>query len=71
MAETITVLVERCTMEIILEPFFSNTTLTKQKKLLRYVFQEPWRNLETINTLTAFLEQKQAEAKEKKQYEKW
>lgn len=64
MAETITVLVERCTMEIFLEPFFSNTTLTKQKQLLRYVFQEHWRNVETINILTAFLEQKQAEAKE-------
>lgn len=64
MAKTITVLVERCTMQIILEPFFANTTLTKQKQLLRYVFQEHWRNVETINILTAFLEQKQAEAKE-------
>lgn len=64
MAETIIVLVERCTMEIILEPFFTNTTLTKQKQLLRYVFQEPWRNTETINILTAFLDRKQAEAKE-------
>lgn len=44
--------------------FFATLLLHSKKKLLRYVFQEPWRNLETINTLTAFLEQKQAEAKE-------
>ncbi len=65
MNNQITVLVERCTMQINLDPFFSRTTpLAKQKKLLGYVFQEPWRNEETISTLGTYLPQKQAEAKE-------
>ena len=65
MNNQITVLVERCTMQINLDPFFNRTTpLAKQKKLLGYVFQEPWRNEETISTLGTYLPQKQAEAKE-------
>lgn len=52
-------------MQINLDPFFNRTTpLAKQKKLLWYVFQEPWRNEETISILGAYLPQKQAEAKE-------
>lgn len=52
-------------MQINLDPFFNRTTpLAKQKKLLGYVFQEPWRNEETISTLGTYLPQKQAEAKE-------
>ena len=65
MNNQITVLVERCTMQINLDPFFNRTTpLAKQKKLLGYVFQEPWRNEETISILGTYLPQKQAEAKE-------
>lgn len=64
MNNQITVLVERCTMQINLDPFFNRTTLAKQKKLLGYVFQEPWRNEETISTLGTYLPRKQAEAKE-------
>lgn len=65
MNNQITVLVERCTMQINLDPFFNRTTpLAKQKKLLGYVFQEPWRNEKTISTLGTYLPQKQAEAKE-------
>lgn len=51
-------------MQISLEPFFTQATPTKQKKLLGYVFHEPWRNGETISTLGTYLSQKQAEAKE-------
>lgn len=64
MNNQITVLVERCTMQINLDPFFTQATLAKQKKLLGYVFQEPWRNEETIRTLDAYLPQKQARAKD-------
>lgn len=64
MNEVITVLVERCTMQIRLDAFFTQTPLTKQKKLLGYVFKEPWRNEETISTLGTYLPQKQAQAKE-------
>lgn len=64
MNSQITVLVERCTMQINLDPFFTQATLAKQKKLLGYVFQEPWRNEETIRTLDAYLPQKQAQAKD-------
>lgn len=56
---------ESCTMQIKLEPFFSRTPpLVKSKKLLGYVFQEPWRNEEAVTTLDTYLSQKQAEAKE-------
>lgn len=55
-------------MQINLDPFFNRTTpLAKQKKLLGYVFQEPWRNEKTISTLGTYLPQKQAEAKEVKE----
>ena len=64
MSEDITVLVERCTMQIHLGAFFTQMPLVKIKKLLGYVFQEPWRNEETIRILGTYLPQKQAEAKE-------
>ena len=64
MSEDITVLVERCTMQIHLDAFFTQMPLVKIKKLLGYVFQEPWRNEETICILGTYLPQKQAEAKE-------
>ena len=64
MNNQITVLVERCTMQINIDPFFTQATLAKQKKLLGYVFQEPWRNEETIRILDAYLPQKQAQAKD-------
>ena len=64
MNNQITVLVERCTMQINLDPFFNRTTpLAKQKKLLGYVFQKPWRNEKTISILGTYLPQKQAGAK--------
>lgn len=64
MNNQITVLVDRCTMQINIDPFFTQATLAKQKKLLGYVFQEPWRNEETIRILDAYLPQKQAQAKD-------
>ena len=64
MSEDITVLVERCTMQIHLDAFFTQMPLVKIKKLLGYVFQEPWRDEETIRILGTYLPQKQAEAKE-------
>lgn len=65
MNRQITVLVQSCTMQIKLDQFFDRTTpLAQLKKFLGYVFQEFWRNEETINILGAYLPQKQAEAKE-------
>lgn len=63
MAETITVLVDRCTMQINLDPFFDNSTLANIRKLFRYVFQEPDRNTETIAALGRYLPAKVAETK--------
>lgn len=63
MNEPLTVLVERCTMQIYPDAFFSRPDISKAKKLLGYVFQEPWRNKETISTLGTYFPQKQAEAK--------
>lgn len=57
-------MVERCTMQIHLDAFFTQMPLVKIKKLLGYVFQEPWRNEKTIRILGTYLPQKQAEAKE-------
>lgn len=64
MREYITVLVDRCTMQIILEPFFANCTLEKVKKLFGYIFQEPWRNEDAISALLEFLPEKETEAKQ-------
>ncbi|NCB31427.1 MAG: hypothetical protein EOM66_08470 [Clostridia bacterium] len=63
MAEQVTVLVERCTMQIFLDPFFESSTQSNIKRMLRYVFQEPWRNEETIAVLGAYFPQKISEAK--------
>ena len=57
-------MVERCTMCIHLDAFFMQMPLAEIKKLLGYVFQEPWRNEETIRILNTYLPQQQAEAKE-------
>ena len=52
-------------MQIKLDQFFDHTTpLAQLKKFLGYVFQEFWRNEETISILGTYLPQKQAEAKE-------
>ncbi len=64
MNKDITVLVEQCTMQIHLDTFFKQMSLIKIKKLLGYVFYEPWRNEDTISTLNTYLPEKQAEAKE-------
>lgn len=63
MNNQITVLVERCTMQISLDPFFDSSTLANIRKLFRYVFQEPDRNTETITALGRYLPAKVAEAK--------
>lgn len=44
--------------------FLCRHRLLNKKKLLGYVFQEPWRNEETISILGTYLPQKQAQAKE-------
>lgn len=63
MSNQITVLVEHCTLQINLDPFFDRkTALTKQKQLLGYVFKEFWRNDEAIHALDTYLTQKKAEA---------
>ena len=51
-------------MCIHLDAFFMQMPLAEIKKLLGYVFQEPWRNEETIRILNTYLPQQQAEAKE-------
>ena len=65
MGDQITVLVGRCTIRINLDPFFNRTTpLTRQKKVLNFVFQEPQRNEGAISILDVYLPQKRAEADE-------
>lgn len=59
----LTVLVERCVMQINLDPFFDKSTLVNIRKLFRYIFQEPDRNTETIAALGGYLPAKVAEAK--------
>lgn len=59
----LTVLVERCVMQINPDPFFDHSTLVNCRKLLRYVFQEPDRNTETIASLGGYLPAKVAETK--------
>jgi hypothetical protein len=59
-----TILVERGVIQINPDTFFEKAPLTNIKKLLKLVFQEYWRNKETIVSLNAYLPQKQAEAKE-------
>lgn len=59
----LTVLVERCVMQINPDPFFDNSTLVNIRKLFRYVFQEPDRNTETIAALGGYLPAKVAETK--------
>lgn len=63
MVEIITIRVENCVFEISLEHFFDIATFTKQKQLLRYVLQEPWRNEATIARIDAFLPQMRNKAK--------
>ena len=64
MGNSLTVLVERCVMQINPDPFFDKSTLVNIRKLFRYVFQEPWRNTETIAALGEYLPAKVAETKE-------
>ena len=59
----LTVLVERCVIQINPDPFFDNSTLANIRKLFRYVFQEPDRNTETIAALGGYLPAKVAETK--------
>lgn len=59
----LTVLVERCVMQITPDPFFDNSTLANIRKLFRYVFQEPDRNTEAIAALGRYLPAKVAETK--------
>lgn len=59
----LTVLVERCVMQINLDPFFDKSSLANIRKLFRYVFQEPNRNMETIAALSGYLPAKVVETK--------
>lgn len=61
MNDQVTVLIQRCTMKINLDPFFTQNAINKQKKLIGYVFEEPWRNEEAIRVLGAYLHQKRTE----------
>lgn len=51
-------------MQIDLDKFFAQATLAGQKKLIKYMFQEPWRNEKSAGMLGIYLQQKQAEAKD-------
>lgn len=62
MNDQVTVLIQRCTMKINLDPFFTQNAINKQKKLIGYAFEDPWRNEEAIRVLGAYLHQKRAEA---------
>lgn len=64
MAETVTVLVDRCTMQINLEPFFGSAPMPNIRKLFKYLFQEPWRNEETIKVLADYFPERTAKAKD-------
>lgn len=44
--------------------FFDNGSIAECKKAFRYLFQEPWRNKNTIARLGEYLQQKAEEAKE-------
>lgn len=58
-------------MRINLDTFFTQAPITRAKKLFEYVFKEPWRNVEAISTLSAYLPQKQADVKgSKTKYER-
>lgn len=62
MAETFVILVDRCRME--LNPcFFEGATLANIRNVLKYLFQQPRRNEETIAALGGYLLGKVAETK--------
>lgn len=50
-------------MQINLEPFFSQSTLPNIRKLFKYLFQEPWRNTETVKVLLDYFPARVADAK--------
>lgn len=63
MDEPFVILVDRCRMA--LNPcFFEQATLANIRKALKYLFQQPWRNEETIARLGEHLTKKTAETKE-------
>ena len=55
MDNRITVRVDRCVMQIDLYTFFTQLNLSKVKKIFLLIFQEPWRNEETISALDDYL----------------
>lgn len=63
MAKTISVLVDCCTIQINLDPFFGTAPLPNIYKLFKYLFQQPWRNEDTIFFLINYIDRKIAETK--------
>ena len=63
MDEPFVILVDRCRMELY-PSFFDSATLANIRKALKYLFQQPWRNEETIARLGEHLTKKTAETKE-------
>lgn len=63
MAETFVILVDRCRFELY-PSYFEGAALANIRKVLKYLFQEPWRNEDTIARLGEHLTKKTAEAKE-------
>ncbi len=63
MVDQVTVLVEHCTMQINLDPFFGGASLPNIRKLFKYLFQEPWRNEETIEVLLDYFPARVEDAK--------
>ena len=61
----ITVYVDRCVMQILVEGFFSENSLTNIRKLFRLISKEPGNNLKAITTLDGYIPVRIAEAKEK------
>lgn len=61
----ITVYVDRCVMQIRVEAFLSESSLTNIRKLFRLISKEPGNNLKAIATLDGYIPVKTAEAKEK------
>lgn len=56
------ILVERCTMT--LSPaWFDQNSVTNVRKAFKYLFQEPWRNEDTIAALSVFLVKRIEDAK--------
>jgi len=56
------ILVERCVMQLT-PAFFDQASIAKTSKIFKYLFQEPWRNEETITDLTLYYAKRVEDAK--------